>query len=131
MFIDELQALKENQTGSSDDSPPMQTSRDKESIKQLQLKIEFLEEQLSHARKCIASFATEDNEDKSFDAPAEANKPNKPPDNDTYYFSSYSNTSIHETMLRDTVRTAAYESAILSNAESLFRDKIVSSILHT
>ena len=46
-------------------------------------------------------------------------------DNDSYYFNSYSNTSIHETMLKDTVRTNAYERAILSNAESLFRNKIV------
>jgi SAM-dependent methyltransferase len=46
-------------------------------------------------------------------------------DNDSYYFNSYSNTSIHETMLKDTVRTAAYERAILSNAESLFHNKIV------
>lgn len=46
-------------------------------------------------------------------------------DNDSYYFNSYSNTSIHETMLKDTVRTNAYKRAILSNAKSLFRNKIV------
>ncbi|KAL3777054.1 hypothetical protein HJC23_001372 [Cyclotella cryptica] len=127
MFIDELQALKGSQIGSNDDSPVMNTPSDNESVKQLQLKIELLEEQLSQAKKCIASFAMEENGEKSPSSSGQTKKLNAP-DNDTYYFSSYSNTSIHETMLRDTVRTAAYESAILSNAESLFRDKTVMDI---
>ncbi len=46
-------------------------------------------------------------------------------DNDSYYFMSYSHTSIHETMLRDSVRTTAYEDAISSNAKLLFENKIV------
>lgn len=122
MCIDELQVLKGNQA--QDDVPTNNSSSHPttESTKELKARIEILEEQLIHAKKCIASFALEGEDDSS--------KPDKPDkrDNDTYYFSSYSNTSIHETMLRDTVRTASYESAILSNADSLFRDKIILDI---
>jgi protein arginine N-methyltransferase 1 len=41
-----------------------------------------------------------------------------------YYFDSYSHFSIHEEMLKDTVRTKAYMNSINKN-EHLFKDKIV------
>ena len=41
-----------------------------------------------------------------------------------YYFDSYSHFGIHEEMLKDTVRTRAYMSAIMHN-KHLFKDKIV------
>ena len=41
-----------------------------------------------------------------------------------YYFDSYSHFSIHEEMLKDTIRTKAYKNAIMKNGH-LFRDKIV------
>ena len=41
-----------------------------------------------------------------------------------YYFNSYSSYSIHEEMLKDKVRTGAYQKAILGNSY-LFQDKIV------
>lgn len=41
-----------------------------------------------------------------------------------YYFNSYSNFYIHEEMLKDKVRTGAYQKAILDNKEA-FKDKIV------
>lgn len=44
-------------------------------------------------------------------------------DND-YYFDGYSHFSIHEEMLKDTVRTKSYMKAIVDNPE-LFKDKIV------
>ncbi len=93
----------------------------------------MLEEQLSRAKGYIAALANDDDDDSMSDdsrcgdggkMQATAKQTNKAPDNDTYYFTSYSHTGIHETMLRDTVRTAAYEEAILSNANSLFRDKV-------
>ena len=123
MCIDELQVLKGSRADlSNNDEPTLVTTHPTETTKELHAKIELLEEQLSHAKKCITSFAMDD--DKS---PEKKLKPDKP-DNDTYYFSSYSNTIIHETMLRDTVRTSAYESAILTNADSLFRGKTVLDI---
>ena len=44
-----------------------------------------------------------------------------------YYFNSYSSYYIHEEMLKDKVRTGAYQKAILENSE-LFKDKIVLDI---
>jgi len=41
-----------------------------------------------------------------------------------YYFDSYAHHGIHEEMLKDQVRTRAYQRAILDNAH-LFRDKVV------
>jgi protein arginine N-methyltransferase 1 len=44
-----------------------------------------------------------------------------------YYFDSYSHYSIHEEMLKDTVRTKAYMKAIVNNPK-IFKDKIVMDI---
>ena len=121
MCVDELQVLKSSRVGLSIDDRPTAETHQTETTKELHAKIELLEEQLAHAKKCIASFAIDDDK-------FPEKKLNDKPDNDTYYFSSYSNTIIHETMLRDTVRTSAYETAILSNADSLFRGKTVLDI---
>lgn len=43
---------------------------------------------------------------------------------ENYYFDSYSHFGIHEDMLKDTVRTRAYQSAIMNNPH-LFKDKVV------
>jgi len=134
MSIDEMQELKsegEKETRDCSASPekaegPNATNTDSSgTINSLQSQISLLEEKLSRAKACISSL-TKDDKFISFGSKT-LNK-QKSPDNDTYYFSSYSNTSIHETMLRDTVRTAAYEDAILSNADSLFRGKTVLDI---
>ncbi len=44
-----------------------------------------------------------------------------------YYFGSYSNFYIHEEMLKDSVRTRAYQKAIESNPQD-FKDKVVLDI---
>ena len=44
-----------------------------------------------------------------------------------YYFNSYSNFHIHEEMLKDTVRTRAYQRAIEENPQD-FKNKIVLDI---
>ena len=146
MCIDELCELKRQteQESQADTSAAGNNKSDPESddkMEQVQAKISMLEEQLSRAKGYIAALANDDDDDdnsmsddsRSGDdgdkkQASSAKQTNKKPDNDTYYFSSYSHTGIHETMLRDTVRTAAYEEAILSNADSLFRDKVVLDI---
>ncbi|CAL8581726.1 Ribosomal protein arginine N-methyltransferase rmt3 [Xanthoria parietina] len=45
-------------------------------------------------------------------------------DHDTHYFSSYDHSDIHETMLRDTVRTDAYRDFIYEN-KNIFAGKVV------
>ncbi|KAL7532662.1 hypothetical protein ACHAXR_004770 [Thalassiosira sp. AJA248-18] len=151
MCIDEIQDLKrkreaETQDGSSADLNTTKeeaveaADTDSETVKRLQEQISLLGEKLSRAKACIASLAKDDevmsdddnnscsDDDNDTTSKKSKNKKKKSPDNDTYYFSSYSNTSIHETMLRDTIRTAAYEEAILSNSESLFQGKTVLDI---
>lgn len=76
-----------------------------------------LKDQLHKARAFIVSLAQEESSDNQ-------NAKNNV-DNDSYYFESYSHYSIHETMLRDTVRTDAYRRAILDNAQQLFHNKVV------
>ena len=57
-----------------------------------------------------------------------AKKENQPNSNQKqkkdYYFSSYSSYNIHEEMIKDKVRTGAYQKAILNNSD-VFKDKIV------
>ncbi|KAL8671858.1 MAG: hypothetical protein Q9168_003648 [Polycauliona sp. 1 TL-2023] len=48
----------------------------------------------------------------------------KTKDHDTHYFSSYDHSDIHETMLRDSVRTDAYRDFIYEN-KNLFAGKVV------
>lgn len=43
---------------------------------------------------------------------------------DDYYFDGYSHFSIHQEMLKDTIRTKSYKKAVVDNPE-LFKDKIV------
>jgi predicted RNA methylase len=145
MCIDELCDLSKRQSEqeSQADMNMMSAAGNKAELKsehkmeQFQSQISMLEGQLARAKEYIAALANDDDDnsmsddDKNVDVDEKvisAKQKNKAPDNDTYYFTSYSHTGIHETMLRDTVRTAAYEEAILSNADSLFRDKIVLDI---
>jgi len=44
-----------------------------------------------------------------------------------YYFESYSHYGIHEEMIKDSIRTSTYKSAIMDNP-SLFKDKVVLDI---
>lgn len=46
------------------------------------------------------------------------------PDNDSYYFDSYGYNDIHETMLKDAVRTDAYRDAVYDNKD-IFKNKTV------
>ena len=48
-------------------------------------------------------------------------------DSEDLYFDSYARTSIHKTMIQDSVRTKAYKNAILHN-KHLFKDKVVMDV---
>mmetsp|Transcript_26612 Transcript_26612/g.57747 ORF Transcript_26612/g.57747 Transcript_26612/m.57747 type:complete len:593 (-) Transcript_26612:178-1956(-) len=131
MTLDDLEDLKRKTEGlevSGEDGTvggSNETNDDK--VQQLEEQVSSLQRQLDRAKELITSLTLEDggfdNEDKANMRPA----PEKQ-DNDSYYFSSYSTHYIHETMLKDTVRTEAYETAILSNSETLFKDKVVLDI---
>jgi len=119
MYIDDLEDLKESQKSGlassvDDDSEPVET------VGQLQMKIKALEHQLAGASSYMANMFNEKQDSKPSSEPSG-------PDNDTYYFSSYSHSSIHKTMLQDTIRTEAYQNSILNNPQ-LFKDKVVMDI---
>ena len=107
--------------------------------------VEHLRKQLSAAQDLISRLL--EGKDGDSDGDSDSNNPPLPPnntkspkkhdrrktndkdngndnDNDTYYFDSYSSTTIHKTMLSDSVRTDAYRLAILSNP-LLFKDLVV------
>lgn len=119
LCMDDLQDLiQQNRIVSSnleDASTCIESEAPGATHEELQMRISALQEQLTRAKACITSLAVDKIE------------PTKPvaEDNDTYYFNSYSHSSIHETMLQDKVRTIAYRDAILLNAEALFKDKVV------
>ncbi len=143
MCIDEIWELKrKNEQGETHGGSYRHINKradseitESEIIQRLKSHVTLLEEELSRAKSHIGSLANDDESmaDDSVCSGGEKvmgrkSRKTKLIDNDTYYFLSYSNTSIHETMLRDNIRTAAYEEAILSNADSLFRGKTVLDI---
>ena len=122
-------------------------------IRALRRRVSTLEGELARARACVAALVVDDDDDDDGSGASSSgddecdsrggggrrqrqrrrggggrkseNRKKDVVDNDSYYFTSYSHTSIHETMLSDDVRTCAYEGAILSNAVSLFGGKTV------
>lgn len=117
MYIDDLEDIKDSKQ--SDSVTPADSSSD-ETVGQLQMKILALEQQLAQASSYMTNMFNEKQDVNPSSAPTG-------PDNDTYYFSSYSHSSIHETMLRDSIRTEAYQNAIMNNPQ-LFKDKVVMDI---
>ena len=135
MTLDDLEDLKRKEEGASDDSGDATSGLESAAKTQTAAEeLTSLQEQLDRAKELIAKLTLEqeggsdDGDDSTGAAAAATKQPVQKRDNDTYYFSSYSTHYIHETMLRDTVRTEAYEKAILSNAETLFKDKVVMDI---
>jgi len=59
--------------------------------------------------------------------PVKPNKGGEEEEKLDYYFDSYSHFGIHEEMLKDSIRTETYRSAILNNRH-LFKDKVVLDI---
>ena len=121
MYIDDLEDLKDSQASglvisanANDDSEPVET------VGQLQMKIKALEQQLARASSYMTNMVNEKQDSTPSPKPTG-------PDNDTYYFSSYSHSSIHKTMLNDTIRTEAYQNSIMNNPQ-LFKDKVVMDI---
>mmetsp|Transcript_10847 Transcript_10847/g.16149 ORF Transcript_10847/g.16149 Transcript_10847/m.16149 type:complete len:568 (-) Transcript_10847:106-1809(-) len=128
MSLDDLQELKqrrESGNGGSESTEKLEASKETDTIQILSARVAALEEQLACAKECIANLTTED---MSEDEKTIFLKKKAKVDNNTYYFTSYSHYAIHETMLKDTVRTKAYEDAIMKNSATLFKDKVVLDI---
>ncbi len=133
MYIDDLEDIKEksleNQKGTTSPSDNAAATKKKseegDDIEMYRLQIQTLKEQLKMASAHMATLVEEHDDKPS--AKISNKVETKAPDNDSYYFTSYSHSSIHETMLKDKIRTEAYQNAILSN-QHMFKDKVVMDI---
>lgn len=115
MYIDDLEDMKDSHM----DSVIENEANKAQDTNELQMKIQALEDKLHKASLHMAKLMSEEDDSEK--------EKKEGPDNDTYYFTSYSHSSIHETMLQDTIRTEAYQNAILGNPH-LFKDKVVMDI---
>jgi protein arginine N-methyltransferase 3 len=88
---------------------------DADKVKELELRLASLSQQFLEYKNAV---------NKSFEAQlAEPDKDEVKRDDDSHYFHSYAGNDIHETMLKDTVRTDAYRDFIYEN-KHLFKDKV-------
>ena len=118
-FLNQHERIAESEIKQS--SVPSTDDEDhKKIIEMLQMQIQSLNQQLEKSKDIMASMIQ-----LSDDSPHD--KDSLKQDNDTYYFSSYSHSSIHETMLQDRIRTEAYQNAIINNPH-MFKDKVVMDI---
>lgn len=100
----------------------------------LQARVKDLEAQLAAARRLVSEVVSGSVRDGATGgsggaggASDGADEEKGGPDNDTYYFNSYSHVGIHEEMLKDEVRTNSYRDAIVKNAEYI-KGKVVLDI---
>eukprot|EP00586_Coscinodiscus_wailesii_P021213 CAMPEP_0172500586 /NCGR_PEP_ID=MMETSP1066-20121228/140440_1 /TAXON_ID=671091 /ORGANISM="Coscinodiscus wailesii, Strain CCMP2513" /LENGTH=527 /DNA_ID=CAMNT_0013274901 /DNA_START=36 /DNA_END=1619 /DNA_ORIENTATION=+ len=110
--LEELNNLKRSGVTDPENNTPSSSSAT--DVKYLQDQIAALQSQLALASTKLIDFTT-----------SSSNTPPKNsarPDNDSYYFASYSHPAIHEQMLRDEPRTLAYANA---TTPTLFRNKVV------
>ncbi|KAK1761139.1 S-adenosyl-L-methionine-dependent methyltransferase [Echria macrotheca] len=91
---------------------------------ELQAELENLTKQFSNYREAVQK--TLDDRWQANDEPEDA-PPQKTKEKDDYYFESYAYNDIHETMLKDKVRTDAYRDFIYDNKD-LFAGKTVLDI---
>ncbi|KAF8430660.1 S-adenosyl-L-methionine-dependent methyltransferase [Terfezia claveryi] len=93
-------------------------------------RVKFLEEQLDKLKGEFAEYQemvrrnfTETLKER-IENTSEEGPSKKDRDDDSHYFTSYAGNDIHETMLKDTVRTEGYRDFIYGN-KHLFKDKVV------
>ncbi|KAF5002285.1 hypothetical protein FGRMN_502 [Fusarium graminum] len=96
--------------------------------KNLEARNRDLEEELEKLRDQFANYrlTVQQTLDKKWGDDSET-APTEKKDDSAYYFESYAAHEIHETMLKDTVRTDAYRDFIYNN-KHIFKDKVVLDI---
>ncbi|PHH71897.1 hypothetical protein CDD82_6281 [Ophiocordyceps australis] len=90
--------------------------------RQLEAELERLETAFADYRVCVQKTL-----DRKWGDEQDADAAKKHEASDSYYFESYAAHEIHETMLKDRVRTDAYRDFIYGN-KHLFKDKVVLDI---
>ncbi|KAL8998559.1 MAG: hypothetical protein Q9169_002399 [Polycauliona sp. 2 TL-2023] len=129
--IDDIFDLVQQTTRSSANEPKQKLSD--EDVQELLKQNDQLREQVKYYRNAYQEAYLEnlDLKERKGSEPQD-HSPNhsthgvrrKTKDHDTHYFSSYDHSDIHETMLRDSVRTDAYRDFIYEN-KNLFAGKVV------
>ncbi|PHH51466.1 Protein arginine N-methyltransferase 3 [Ceratocystis fimbriata CBS 114723] len=134
MSLDEILDEDDEANAELNTSPPSDIP-----VAQLLKKNALLEEQLGKLTEQFASFrqTVAETLDKRWGDDVTSENPDKtknvksgpaiPQSIDNNYFESYAGYDIHETMLKDTVRTEAYRDFVYSNKQ-IFKDKIVLDI---
>ncbi|KFY26342.1 hypothetical protein V493_04156 [Pseudogymnoascus sp. VKM F-4281 (FW-2241)] len=116
-----------------DDLPPASKQSDEPAAddRNLLVRVAELEEELRKTqfqfedyRSVVKKTLTDRWNDNSTDQSAAVAEPPAERDDDSHYFTSYSYNDIHETMLKDTVRTDAYRDFIYQH-KHLFKGKVV------
>lgn len=125
MHIDDLEDLKDTSVSQSQEETAEAESDNNTNndIDMYRMQIQTLKEQLKIASSHMPNMTTMLDPNGTDSKPLEE----KETDIDSSYFSSYSHSSIHETMLQDKIRTEAYQNAILNNPH-MFENKVVMDI---
>ncbi|KAF4627773.1 hypothetical protein G7Y89_g10383 [Cudoniella acicularis] len=92
-------------------------------VSELEEELRRIQFQFDDYRATVKETLDKKWDDKNTSGPSGAGKEEKR-DDDSHYFSSYSYNDIHETMLKDAVRTDAYRDFIYNN-KALFEGKVV------
>ncbi|GAB1313120.1 Ribosomal protein arginine N-methyltransferase rmt3 [Madurella fahalii] len=124
---------KSVQNGKAEEGPLVDELLQKNA--QLQAELEQLAKQFNNYRLAVQQtldkrWGTDEeneNDESSAKAAGAAASTGEKKDDSTYYFESYAHNDIHETMLKDTVRTDAYRDFIYGN-KHLFAGKVVLDI---
>ncbi|CAI7626246.1 unnamed protein product [Penicillium pancosmium] len=95
-------------------------------VLELQEELERLQTQFSEYRTAVQQSLEDQltKEDEKLQPDAAKKSTDKTEEVDADYFSSYSYNTIHESMLKDTIRTDAYRDFVYEN-KHLFKDKVV------
>ncbi|KAK2768181.1 hypothetical protein FQN54_000033 [Arachnomyces sp. PD_36] len=113
---------------SSADTANKEHSSDKR-VSELQEELDRLRGQFADYQLAVKKSLDKDLEDKDKEEPSKPEEPQeggskKVREEESDYFTSYSYNTIHESMLKDTVRTNSYRDFIYDN-KRLFKDKVV------
>lgn len=96
----------------------------KSRVEELEEQVAALQARYDSYRDDVSKYLTDKLDLMDSQIESQSIRKDENPDLDTDYFHSYSFNAIHETMLKDQVRTDAYRDFIYDN-KHLFRDKIV------
>ncbi|TVY50517.1 Ribosomal protein arginine N-methyltransferase rmt3 [Lachnellula cervina] len=124
--LDELPEVEQNSSGSQDKGKGAERDSGElvSRVSELEEELRMTQTQFDNYRATVKETLDERWNTKDTTEPSSSAKKEEKRDDDSHYFSSYSYNDIHETMLKDAIRTDAYRDFIYNN-KSLFAGKVV------